>query len=292
MAFEIEPLIAAENQLGEGPVWNAEDQSLYWVDIEQNKILRFRPEFGSHQVFDLGQSVTSLGVRASGGLVVSLRDGFAFFDLATEIVQRIENSPSIQPGSRFNDGAVDPQGRFWAGTMSNKLENGLFRLDLDRSVKLMDSGFGISNGLGWSPDSKTMYFTDSIQRVIYAYDFDPANGDIENRRDFIRVPEGEGVPDGLTVDSEGFIWSARWDGWKIVRYDPMGKVALEIHMPVQRPTSCTFGGEDLTALYVTSARVGLDESALKGQPLAGDIFRIHTHIKGLKESLYFGKSLS
>jgi sugar lactone lactonase YvrE len=155
-------------------------------------------------------------------------------------------------------------------------------------LQIMETGLTISNGIGWSPDNKTMYFTDSMPRTIYAYDFDPITGAIENRRSFIHTPDEPGVPDGLTVDSEGFIWSARWDGWKITRYDPDGKLEREIEVSAQRPTSCTFGGPDLDELYVTSASVGMDWMDRVKQPAAGNLFRIRVDVKGLPEPKFAG----
>jgi sugar lactone lactonase YvrE len=133
-----------------------------------------------------------------------------------------------------------------------------------------------------------MYYTDTPKKVIYAYDFDPASGAIENRRNFVYTPDEPGAPDGLAVDSEGFVWSARWDGWKITRYDPAGRVEREIRLPVQRPTSCAFGGAGLDELYITSASTGLSEQEKAAQPLAGDIFRLRTEVKGLPEPKFLG----
>jgi sugar lactone lactonase YvrE len=152
----------------------------------------------------------------------------------------------------------------------------------------METGVTVANGIGWSPDNKTMYFTDSAPKIIYAYDFDPSTGAIENRRNFMHTPDEPGVPDGLAVDSEGFIWSARWDGWKITRYDLEGKVEREIPVPVGRPTSCAFGGPGLKNLYITSARVGLSETELREQPLAGDLFVLETDVKGMIEPKFLG----
>jgi sugar lactone lactonase YvrE len=152
----------------------------------------------------------------------------------------------------------------------------------------METGVHISNGIGWSPDGETMYYTDSPRQVIYAYDFEPGSGAISNRRVFVRTPESEGVPDGLAVDSEGCVWSARWDGWRVTRYDPEGQVEREIRLPVARPTSCAFGGENLDELFVTSAWIDVDEQARREQPHAGDLFRIRTGVRGQAEPLFLG----
>ncbi|HEX8231281.1 MAG TPA: SMP-30/gluconolactonase/LRE family protein, partial [Chloroflexia bacterium] len=192
--------------------------------------------------------------------------------------------------SRFNDGAVDPEGRFWAGTMTHdgSASSSLYRLDPDYSVHTMAAGLTISNGIGWSPDGRTMYHTDTEKQVIHAYDFDAATGNIENRRDFVRTSEEEGFPDGLTVDAEGFVWSAFYGGWQIVRYDSDGKREREVRLPVANVTACTFGGHDLTDLYITTAWSGLNEEQRREQPLAGDLFLLHTNIKGQPQLKFRG----
>ncbi|MFN2150563.1 MAG: SMP-30/gluconolactonase/LRE family protein, partial [Anaerolineales bacterium] len=195
-----------------------------------------------------------------------------------------------QPYTRFNDGKCDRSGRFWAGTMDEGNPNtrgALYRLDPSGDCQIMQAGIGISNGLGWSPDNRIMYYTDSIKHQIYAYDFDLQSGTIRNRRVFAETPQ-EYVPDGLAVDAEGHIWSAKWDGWKVVRYAPDGSVDSEIELPVQRPTSCTFGGPELKHLYITSARDGLTAQELARQPEAGNILVLETSTHGLPEPRFGG----
>ena len=291
---QVEHVLAVKNKLGEGPVWSPDEQALYWVDIENNHFYRFYPATGKYERFDVGIPVGVLALRASGGLVMATKNGFAFWDPQTQVLHFIADPEVDKPYNRFNDGAVDPQGRFWAGTMCEvpQMRKGgdgnLYRLDPDGSIHLMETGLTISNGIGWSPDNKTMYLTDSPQHVIYAYDFDPPTGIITNRRPFIHTPHEEGVPDGLTVDSEGYIWSARWGGWKITRYDPTGKVERVISLPVLHPTSCTFGGPDLNELYITSAWTELGEEQRNNHPLAGDLFRLKTDVKGQVQRKFAG----
>ena len=285
---QVERVLSVKNKLGEGPLWHPEEQALYWVNIEQHCFHRLVPATGQHEIFAVGLPVGALAFRDSGGLVLATRDGFAFWDFRAQALEFIADPEADKPEARFNDGAVDRQGRFWAGTMSAGPTSSLYRLDPDGSVYTMETGVTISNGIGWSPDDKTMYYTDTPLRMIYAYDFDPASGAIENRRPFIRTPDESGLPDGLTIDSEGFIWSARWDGWKVTRYDPAGKVEREIELPVQRPTSCTFGGAELDELYITSAWTGLSWVKRKLQPRAGDLFRIKVDVKGLEEPKFLG----
>ena len=224
-------------------------------------------------------------------MVVALRTGFAFLDLETGAVAGLTDPEADRPDNRFNDGKVDRQGRFWAGTLNDAEKQplgSLYRLDADGTVTLMQDGAVVSNGIGWSPDDRTLYFTDSVIRTIWAFDFDPAAGAIANRRIFAEVPDGTGYPDGLTVDSEGFVWSAVWDGWRIVRYDPSGRIDREVVMPVQRPTSCMLGGPDLKTLYVTSASIHLDAGALERGPLAGGLFALEADVPGLPEPRFAG----
>ena len=209
---DVERVLPAANKLGEGPLWNQGEGALYWVDIEGHCFHRYFPETESRETFQIGQAVGCLAFRASGGLVLALRDGLGFWDFDSQIFHLVKNPEEGRQNARFNDGRVDRKGRFWVGTLGEDTGSSLYRLDPDGAIHTMETGITISNGIGWSPDGQTMYYTDSSLRVIYAYDFDPASGLIKNRRPFVQVPEGEGFPDGLCVDSEGFVWSAHWDG--------------------------------------------------------------------------------
>lgn len=290
---DVEHMLSVQNMLGEGPLWNPEEQALYWVDIYGNCFYRYTLATGKLEAFDVGVPVGVLAMREAGGLVMATKSGFAFWN-QQEGLRFIIDPEARKPHTRFNDGAVDGRGRFWAGTMCDpentctQPEGSLYRLDPDQSLHVMETSVSISNGIGWSPDKHLMYFTDSPLRMIYMYDFDAASGAIENRRPFIHTPEEKGVPDGLTVDSEGFIWSACWGGWKITRYDPTGTVERIIQLPVQYPTSCAFGGASLDELFITSAWTALSEDKRRQQPLAGDLFRLKAGIKGLEEPKFAG----
>ena len=286
--IEVERVLAVHNRLGEGPRWNIEEQALYWVDIEGDCFYRYYPATGEYERFDTGLPVAVLGFRARGGLVLGTRDGFATWNFAEGKLTPLVDVEKEKAGSLFNDGAVSRQGYFWAGTKCEGASSCLYRLAPDGSVAIMETGITISNGTGWSPDNRTMYFTDSLRRVIYAYDFDPATETISNRRNFAHTPDEEAVPDGLAVDSLGFVWAAYWGGWKIVRYDPDGKREREIPVPAAHVTSCAFGGPDLTDLYITSAWSELGDEEKRAQPMAGDLFVVHTGIKGLPESKFLG----
>jgi L-arabinonolactonase len=286
--MKVEHILSIQNQLGEGPLWNSDEGALYWVDILADCYYRLEPGSDQPERFAVGSPVGCLGFRERGGLVLATKAGFAFWDPEAKSTHSIADPEADLADTRFNDGAVDPQGRFWAGTIGREQGCALYRLDPDLSLHTMETGVTVANGIGWSPDNKTMYFTDSAPKIIYAYDFDPSTGAIENRRNFVHTPDEPGVPDGLAVDSEGFIWSARWGGWKITRYDPEGKLEREIPVPVGRPTSCAFGGPGLKNLYITSAWAGLSETELQEQPLAGDLFVLQTDVKGTVEPKFLG----
>jgi sugar lactone lactonase YvrE len=224
--------------------------------------------------------------RSAKRLVFADADGFGYLSLTTGIIERIADPEFNISGNRFNDGKVDRRGRLWAGTGDENCRRptgSLYRLDHGGAVHRMATGFICSNGLDWSPDDRTMYFTDSMVRTIWAYNFDLEEGELGERRVFAQFADGDGVPDGLTVDSQGFVWAAIWDGWRIVRLAPDGTVDREIRVPVQRPTSCVWGGPALRTLYVTSASVGLDLDALKEGPLAGALFAMESDVAGLPQ---------
>ncbi len=282
----LEHILEIQNVIGEGPTWHSGEQSLYWVSfVEEHRIFRFTPETGHHQVFETGMPVMALGVRRKGGILAATAHGLAEWDAAANIFATIIDPLHDRPGFRFNDAAMDSRGRFWVGTMNDNNPKGpdgqLYCFAPDGSFRLMDSGLTVPNGIGWSPDQKTMYFTDSFRYCIYAYDFDLDAGSIQNRRIFMQSASDAGIPDGMTVDSEGFVWSAFWGGWKVVRYNPDGAVDHEYRMPVPNPTSCAFGGKNLDELYITSATLGLSAKEKEASPQSGDLFRLRAGIKGM-----------
>ncbi|MGH6954897.1 MAG: SMP-30/gluconolactonase/LRE family protein [Alphaproteobacteria bacterium] len=290
---EVVVVLEARAGLGEGPVWCPREQALYWVDSYEPALKRLDPASGALESWPMPSLVGSLALRESGGAVVALRHGFAFVDLASGAVEPVHDPEAHMPETRFNDGKCDRRGRFWAGTMHFGGQprypiGSLYRLDPDRSCHRMEGGIRTSNGIGWSPDDRTMYFTDTRVGRIYAYDFDLATGSIRDRRVFTQVPLSEGMPDGLTIDSQGFVWSVHYDGWRVSRYAPDGSLDRVIGLPVQRPTSCTFGGADLRTLYLTSARDGISYDLLERQPLAGALFALDVGVAGLPEPRFAG----
>jgi sugar lactone lactonase YvrE len=290
---EVSCVLSAKAQIGEGPVWSVAEQRLYWADITGKQLNIFNPADGSNQSFDLPELVTSISPRQSGGLILTLRSSFAFFDPKTGKLDKVAEPEPDKPGNRFNDGKCDRQGRMWGGTMGDvewdQPLGSLYRFDANRKVTRMEEGICCSNGLGWSPDSKTMYFTESFKYRIFAYDFDAATGNISNRRVFINLdPHEAAFPDGMTVDAEGYVWCAQPMFGRLARYSPTGKLDRVIELPVSRGTSVMFGGPNLDILYVTTMRLMLSEEQLAEEPLAGSLLALRPGVKGLPETPFAG----
>jgi sugar lactone lactonase YvrE len=286
MAYELEHYLSLGQELGEGPLWSVEEQALYWVDIFAGNIHRHKPSTEGYETWNVGQPVGSIGFRQGGGFIVSLKNGLHIWKPGDDAPQFIENPEAHKPHVRYNDGAVDRAGRYWTGTMDDNGESCLYRFAHGQAMKVCETGIMCSNGIGWSPDNKTMYYSDSQRFNIYAYDFDLASGELANRRVFLRPEQGE--PDGLTVDSEGCVWVAMWDGWRVDRYDPEGKLMLSIPTPVQYPTCPIFGGPNMDEIFITSAWLLLGKERRHEQPQAGDMFHIQTDIKGIPEPKFAG----
>jgi len=288
---DVRCVIPASTFLGEGPHWSERDHRLYFVDILAPAVHAGDTVKGTYTSLAVPELVGFVIPRTRGGFVTAMHGEIRGLDLPTGSISIIARPEADRPGNRFNDGKCDRKGRLWAGTLAIDTapdQGRLWRLDPDGRTYEMDRGFHVSNGLGWSPDDRTFYFTDTARQTIYAYDFDLESGSISNRRVFVTVPESEGKPDGLTVDAEGFVWSAHWDGWCVTRYDPEGKVERVINLPVPRPTSCVFGGADMQTLFVTSARIRLSAAQLADAPLSGSVFGIDTGIKGLQDPMFAG----
>lgn len=282
------------NTLGECPIWDVRDQALYWVDIEKADIHKLEPKTSKHQSWPIPSKLGSIALHQDGGLVAALRKGFAHIRLPSGEIAYYDQPIADRDDLKFNDGACDRQGKFWAGTADVKEQEplgSLYRLNPDGHAEAMDHGFIVSNGIAWSPDNRIMYFADSGARTIFQYEFNPQNSTISNRKIFITLSLQDGYPDGLTVDSEGYIWCAHWDGWRVTRFAPNSEIDCVFNMPVQRPTSCCFGGPDLNILYVTSASRDLTVDELSLGPQAGGVFAIETNFKGLPEPLFLGSQV-
>jgi L-arabinonolactonase len=281
----------ADAVLGESAVWDVTEQALYWVDIKGRLVHRFDPRHERDAQWPVAEDVGSLAVRASGGLILALRSGFHFLDPTTGRTTLVAAPEPDRAENRFNDGKTDRQGRFWAGSMHDpetQPTGALYRLDADLACRRLIDGVVVSNALCWSPDSRTMYHADTCARRVWAWDFDPDRGEVANRRTFVQVPDDEGAPDGATVDVEGFVWIAHWNGWRVTRYDPAGRVARVVRLPVQRPTCPAFGGANLDVLYVTSASIGLSADERAQQPWAGSLLALDPGVRGLPEARFRG----
>ncbi len=287
---DIHLVVDARNKLGEGPVWDTREQALFWVDIEGCRLHRCDADGGGVRTWDLPERIGCCALRQGGGFVVALASGFAFLDPATGGIEWIARPDGMIARNRFNDGKCDRAGRFWAGTMDDKLTEhtgSLFRLDADRSVRRMDGAIAIPNSIAWSPDDRTMYFADTVDRTIFAYDFDPAAGAIHRRRVFASTT-GAGSPDGSTVDADGFLWNAEWGAARLVRYSPDGRIDRTVALPVRYPTSCNFGGPDLATLFVTSAIWDLSDKQRAAQPWSGGVLAFTPGVRGLPEPRFAG----
>lgn len=286
-----ELLINAEYLLGEGPVWDADNSCLYWVNILAGDIHRLCITTNKHTSFNAGQLVGAIVLRKGGGLVAAMQHGFYFVDFDKKTLEFITDPEALLPYNRFNDGKCDAAGRFWAGTMpfsENEAAGSLYMLGTDRAVTLKVPHVTISNGLAWTADNNTMYYIDTPTRHIVAYDFDVATGAITNKRIAIDVAHEKGYPDGMTIDDNNMLWVAYYGGWQIVQYNPLTAEALQrIHFPVANVTCCTFGGPTLSDMYVTTARKELTVEELEAQPLAGSVFVVkNIGARGLKQNKF------
>jgi sugar lactone lactonase YvrE len=276
MQTSIETVGSVICELGEGPVWDKARQSILWVDILKGTVHEYDTGNGIHRQIDAGEMTGAVALAPNGRLVAALHNGFAYLNHDSGEKKMLADPEAHLPGNRFNDGKCDPAGRFWAGTMSLSGEQGaggLYMLDRNLTVTKKISGVSISNGLAWSPDASEFYYIDTPEFSVVSYAFDPESGAISDRRVAIEIPVEDGYPDGMTIDSEGMLWIAHWDGWQVTRWDPAtGRKLGSINLPVARITSCCFGGAALDELYITSARTGLSENQLADQPLAGALF--------------------
>jgi xylono-1,5-lactonase len=275
--------------LGEGPVWVERDAALYWVDIKGKKIFCLA-EGGELREWPTPWRVGSLAPRSAGGFIAGTDAGIAHIDLDQGRFEIVARPEEHLPGNRFNDGKVDRHGRFWAGSMDDsesQASGTLYRFGPDLAGVVVDGDYNVTNGPAFSPSGDIMYHNDSARQVTYAFDLDE-DGEALNRRVFLQFGPGDGYPDGMTVDGEGCLWIAFWDGWCVRRFSPGGERIATVRIPVAKPTSCAFGGPDLDRLYVTSASIGLDAAALAVQPNAGGLFMVVPGVRGLPEVPFAG----
>lgn len=292
MSKEPKVRVAINALVGEGPIWDDEAQILYWIDILSNKLYVYDPVEETNEEYDVGQHVGTVVPRQSGGVMLALYRGFASFDLETQVLTIINDPEAHLDGNRFNDGKCDPAGRFWAGTMAYEnpsTQGSLYRMDTDFEVRKILGGVGISNGIIWSLDHKTMYYTDCISRKIWAFDYDKASGDVDNQRLIIEATPEMGLPDGMTLDEEGMLWVCHYGGGRVNRWNPNNGELLEtIHLPTKQTTACAFGGKKLDTLFITTAAQQMSEADLEKEPTAGNLFSIKPGVKGVKAHKFAG----
>lgn len=276
--------------LGEGPVWDERLRVLYWVDIVNGALFHQDSTGGPARRIDIGTQIGCVGLTDEPHvLIAGMRTGWHLLDTRSGERRFIADPESDRPTCRFNDGAVDPAGRFWTGSLEDAETDPagrLYRLSGDGAYATMDSGFLCSNGIDWSPDGTSLYFVDSRVDRLYRYAFDVDSGAVSDREVFADTSGLAGIPDGIRVDSSGDLWCAFWDGAHITRFRPDGSVAESVPVPVLRPTSIAFGGAGLTTMYITSASIGLDEEQIAQYPCSGAVLERTAEVAGRAPGLF------
>ena len=288
-----EPVLNARAELGEGPVWDAASGTLYWVDLFTGVVHSYRAASGLTGRVEVGEIVGCVVPRQGGGLLAATASGIYHLDPDTGAKTPVSAIEADRPETHFNDGKVDPAGRFWFGSIAvdrtTDLRGDLYSLEPDLTVTHRLHGVDNTNGMDWSPDGRTMYYIDSLTRQVTAYDYDAASGAISNPRPIVTLPEGTGVPDGMTVSVDGTLWVAHWGGARVTRWHPdSGALLQTIAVPANLTTSCAFAGPTLDELYITTARYQEPIAALAAQPLAGGLFRYRTDTRGRPAAVFPG----
>ena len=288
--LEAELVLDAKTTLGEGAMWHR--NRLLWVDIEGRKVFVYNPGDGTNQSFSIGQMVSAVVPRAAGGIAMSLHHGFGLLDTATGEIELLSD-PQESSDTRFNHGACDPDGRFWAGTMSltkpRQANAGLYVLDTDRSTRKMFGGATVSNGFGWNRAVDRFYYIDTSTQQVALFDYDREAVALSNRRVLAQIDPATGHPDGMTVDADDNLWVALWGGHAVICLDGRtGEELARIKVGASHVSSCSFGGPDLKDLYITTARSGWSEEAIKAEPLAGGLFRARPGATGVAVVPYGG----
>jgi len=278
-------------QLGEGPVWDDQNELLYWLDIKGCRLLILNQRNDTKSSIKLSTQVGSLALTTRGTLIAATKEGLAHLDRETGALSFITDPEAHLQTTRFNDGKCDRSGNFIVGSMDELEERPLgtvYRLSADYQVSPLFGGYVVCNGPAFSPDGRILYFSNSAAREILEFNYDPKIGTIGEPTIFARIPDTDGYPDGLTVDAEGYIWCAHWNGGRLTRFSPDGQTDKIIEFPVPLVTSCTFGGKLLDTLFVTTARTGLTESTLSKAPLSGSLFAFKPRVLGLPTERFFG----
>ncbi len=271
--------IDASATLGESPAWDAKTQTLYWIDVLERRVYA-----GRKPILQLGHYVGCLAPRKHGGLVIAQRSGIWTLDSDMKRLHKLTTPPREFRHNRFNDGKCDPRGRFVAGTMDHnekEASGALYSVTPAGNISRLLKGLRISNGMAWSPDGKTMYFTDTPTRQIRAFDYDLKTGQIANPRVIIHFEQTFGFPAGMTTDTDGNLWIAMWGGARVSQWRPDGTLLAQFGVPALNVTSCVFGGPAMNELFVTTAMVGMDKTGFKRFPQAGAIFHMETNVTGM-----------
>ena len=288
-----------KNLLGEGITWSADQENLYWLDIViPSKLFQLHLPTNKLSTFIMPEMISSISIRSKKDLIIASQYGVYNYNLTSNNFTRLIETEPLLKFNRSNDGASDIKGRFWFGTMQNNLDEegqdipitknsgSLYRLNTDLTLDKIESNLGIPNTFIWNPDNTKFYFTDSMEEIIYSYDFDEESGEITNKTKFATF--NRGIPDGSTMDSEGFVWNCRWGGSCVVRLDPLGRVDRVLEVPIANVTNCVFGGKDLKTLFITTARQGLSKEYVTKNPYAGSLFAIDLSIKGIEDNNFLG----
>ncbi len=289
---DIQLAVASVSLLGESPLWHPIEQVLYYCDIPGRKLLRFDASTNDLQHWSFDTDVACCAPMLDGALLLGMRDGIWRFDTGIGERTRLAEPPYDMASERFNDGKCDPQGRFWVGTIYEPRSPALAALYCYSKgvLKKKADGIAVSNGLAWSPNGRTQYWSDTKAHAVYAFDFDPATGDLHKRRTFAnfapkvagaKLDEYGGRPDGAAVDAEGCYWVAMFEGQRVLRLSPQGELLREVRLPVRCPTMPCFGGADLKTLYITTASEGRPADELAMQPWAGCVLSMRVDVPGL-----------
>ena len=288
-----------KNLLGEGITWSVDQENLYWLDVViPSKLFQLHLPTNKLSTFIMPEMISSISIRSKKDLIIASQYGVYNYNLTSNNFTRLIETEPLLKFNRSNDGASDIKGRFWFGTMQNNLDDegkdipitknsgSLYRLNTDLTLDKIESNLGIPNTFIWNPDNTKFYFTDSMEGIIYSYDFNEKSGEITNKTNFATF--NRGVPDGSTMDNEGFVWNCRWGGSCVVRFDPLGRVDRVLEVPVENVTNCVFGGKDLKTLFITTARQGLSKEYVTKNPYAGSLFAIDLSIKGIEDNNFLG----
>lgn len=289
--MQAELLLDCKNEHGEGVFWDALSSSLWWTDIHGQKLWRFDPQTGKATCFDMPRRVACFAPRKTGGHIVAFDQTIALFDLETGAIETIHEFEPANAHTRLNDGRTDRQGRLVVGGMNEgtgAADSTVLRVDADLSVTQLIEGVACANSTCFSPSGETMYFTDTPEKTIRAYPYNAESGEIGQPEIHCDMHDEPGLPDGSCVDAEGGLWNAEWEGHRVVRIGPEGKIDRVIEVPVWKPTCCAFGGPDLDTLFITTSRLASSQEVLDAEPASGGLFAVKPGVKGVKDSPFAG----